>query len=412
MIPKTLFQANLLCLLVLTACSQPADEVEITETTTRSETRPVPRVNTPDDERFQLARPQGAPMAPAPGAVPTTAGADAATEPPDAATATDQTVLFEYTVPEGWTELPATQFRNPNFRMGSNGDIECYVTVLPGEGGGLLVNANRWRGQMGQQPYSEDEFAQLPRANILNRPSVIVDFTGDYMAMGASEPQAGYRLVGALLQVPRAAIFIKMVGPDEAVEAQKDKFAMFAQSLRLKGMPDTQQTAAAPSPQPGDEQTPPASPQDVPQAPGGDTLSWQAPEGWEEVDSGSPMRTVTLRFGPDGAGECYVVSLPGMAGGRLDNFNRWLAQVGEPPLEESELELQPKVELFDEQVPMLIAKGTYTGMGGESRPNHVLMGAVAELEGQTLFVKLVAPENVANDHWDNFSEFCASLARD
>lgn len=411
MTQKSPILVALVCLAVLSACSQPKDRVEITQTTTRSETRPVPRVNTPTEERFQLAR--GQMQAAAGEGVPMTAGAEAAGEPPSAAVGGGQSGLFDYTVPEGWTEVAPTQFRNPNFVLGPNGEIECYVTVLPGEGGGLLVNANRWRGQMGQPLYSEEEFAKLPRASILNQPAAIVDFTGEYLAMGASTPQPNTRLVGALLKAPMAAIFIKMIGPDEMVEAQKDNFARFAQSLRLKGMsgpatPPAEASAGAPA---AGQAAPPESSAGGGPAPTPAGFTWTTPEGWHEVNTGSPMRLVTFRFGPNGSGECYVVTLAGTGGGRLENFNRWLAQVGEPPLDESELELQPKVELFGEQVPMLVAKGTYTGMGGESRENQVLMGAVGHLDDQSVFIKLVAPENVASSEWDTFKAFCASLKR-
>ena len=44
-------------------------------------------------------------------------------------------------------------------------------------------------------------------------------------------------------------------------------------------------------------------------------------------------------------------------GGRLANYNRWLNQLEQSPLEETELELQPHIELLGEQVPQLIANG-------------------------------------------------------
>ena len=80
------------------------------------------------------------------------------------------------------------------------------------------------------------------------------------------------------------------------------------------------------------------------------------------------------------------------------NMNRWLGQMGGPPIEESALDLQPKIEVLGEQVPMLIAKGTYTGMGGQSLAGHVLLGASAELENQSIFIKLIAPEQLVNEN--------------
>ena len=85
--------------------------------------------------------------------------------------------------------------------------------------------------------------------------------------------------------------------------------------------------------------------------------------------------------------------------------------MGEPPLEETELALQPPVFMFEEEVPMLIAKGTYTGMGGDAHPGYALFGALAELDGQSVFVKLIAPEVLANEHSQRFAAFCAGLRK-
>jgi hypothetical protein len=229
------------------------------------------------------------------------------------------------------------------------------------------------------------------------------------MGMGAEQARPGYRLVGALIEAPDRAVFIKMTGPDALVEAEKDNFALFAQSLR-ETTPTAvmEQTAqATPEQEPAPEPEAPSTPESA----GGGGLAWTVPADWTADPQSSPMRLVTFRFGPGGAGECYVSSLPGAAGGRLENFNRWLAQMGSEPLEESELDLQPTVFLFDQEVPMLIATGTYTGMGGESRPDHVMFGAIASVGEESIFIKLIAPESVGKDNMRNFQQFCASLKK-
>lgn len=386
------------CVLMI-GCEEPADRVEIAETAERSETRPVPQINMSSADRFALASPQVTePITPVGGPAP------AAPEQMAQATgAPTSSGMFTYDIPAGWNPAPASQFRDPNFTYGPNNELECYVSVLQGQGGGMLVNANRWRSQLSQPPYTEEEFARLPRATILGQEAVIVEFTGDFLGMGAAEPKPGYRLVGALLEAPMAAIFIKMTGPDQMVQEQKDNFALFAQSLRMN------------APQPAAEMAPVADAATAPAVPPATSaeasgLEWRAPDGWTEA-GGSPMRVVTYKFGAQSEGECYVAALPGAAGGRLENFNRWLAQMGQPPLEETELDLQPPVIMFGEEVPMLIAKGTYTGMGGESRPDHVLFGALAEVDGQSVFVKLVAPEVLAQEHMQKFAAFCASIKK-
>lgn len=392
---------------VLMACEKPADRVEITETAPRSDTRPVPQINVSSADRFELASPQvSEPVTPNSGPA---SEAAAPMQAAQAGGASASAGMFTYDVPSGWTQAPSSQFRDPNFTYGPNNELECYVSVLQGPGGGMLVNANRWRGQLGQPPYTEDEFAHLPRASILGREAVIVEFTGDFLPMGAADRKPGYRLVGALLEAPMAAVFIKMTGPDQMVQDQKDNFAIFAQSLKMNAPAapsDPAATAAAPAADAAAAPTvPPAT---TAEASG---LQWKAPEGWTQ-SAGSSMRVVTYKFGAQSEGECYVASLPGTAGGRLENFNRWLAQMGQHPLEETELELQPPVFMFGEEVPMLIAQGTFTGMGGDTpKPGYILLGALAEVDGQSVFVKLVAPEALAQENMQKFAAFCASLKK-
>ena len=386
---------GLACALLLTACGKPPDRVEITDTTERSEQTPVPRVSATSEERFARVLPRTAP-------------------PMQAPPAKDVASRFEFQTPEGWTELAPTPFRNPNFLAGPDGEVECYVSLL---GGGLLDNANRWRTQMGQEPFTEKEFAQQSRTLILGDEAVIVDFEGTFGGMGQTAPKEGYRLIGALLQTVEGSVFVKMVGPSDAVAAQRDSFTLLATSLRFKETPETAQVLQIELPESGE--LPPGHPDigDLAESPAptsatstsGSGFHWTVPEGWSEVETPSPMRLVTFAFGPGNSGECYVVVLRGSGGGRLNNVNRWLEQMGEPPLEQSELDLQPKIGLFGEQVPMLIARGTYTGMGSESRRDHVLFGASAELENQSVFIKLIAPEQAANAHFENFVAFCGSM---
>ena len=54
-----------------------------------------------------------------------------------------------YATPKGWTDEGRSMMRDVNFSFGENGEGECYVARLPGAGGGLSANVNRWRKQMG-----------------------------------------------------------------------------------------------------------------------------------------------------------------------------------------------------------------------------------------------------------------------
>ncbi|HLU40356.1 MAG TPA: hypothetical protein VK081_13305, partial [Planctomycetota bacterium] len=51
----------------------------------------------------------------------------------------------------------------------------------------------------------------------------------------------------------------------------------------------------------------------------------ELPTGWTRM-APSAMRLVNLRVAGDPRAECYLTSLPGAAGGLLDNVNRWRSQ--------------------------------------------------------------------------------------
>lgn len=130
------------------------------------------------------------------------------------------------------------------------------------------------------------------------------------------------------------------------------------------------------------------------------------PDGWETVPATS-MRTLNFLVG--GAAECYAALLKGPAGGVSANINRWRQQMGRPPLSAEEISNLPKIELLGRQASMIEIEGDYTGMMGGANPGYMLIGVVADLTGQTLFIKLVGPKGVVSAHEENFASFCRSL---
>ena len=69
---------------------------------------------------------------------------------------------LKYTVPTGWQEKPATQMRVASFTIVENGkQADVSVVPLGGMGGGDSANVNRWAGQVGLQPFTEEALAKL-----------------------------------------------------------------------------------------------------------------------------------------------------------------------------------------------------------------------------------------------------------
>lgn len=197
---------------VLPSCERIAERVEITEVRKLSQYEPAPRVDVPSASRFY----------------------DRAAEEDDHSDAPNQHPLV-WTTPEGWTEQPPSQMRLIDLRFGPAGEGECYLAALPGPAGGLEANINRWRGQIGAPPLSEEEIENLPRKNFLGRPAHFVSVEGAFKGMGdEASAKSDYRLVGLIHQAPELTLFIKMTGPKEVVEQNMAQFDAFCDSVQFR----------------------------------------------------------------------------------------------------------------------------------------------------------------------------------
>jgi hypothetical protein len=127
-----------------------------------------------------------------------------------------------WTIPSGWQQLPPSEFLVAKFLI-QQGDTKAEVNIseLAGDGGGLLANVNRWRGQIG-----------LPPVEVLtgsidsgDGKMQIVDFTGTDSKTGKPA-----RLVGAVIPKSSETWFYKLMGNEQTVAQQKDAFIKFIQS--------------------------------------------------------------------------------------------------------------------------------------------------------------------------------------
>lgn len=140
-----------------------------------------------------------------------------------------------FATPEGWTDKGASMMRDINFSFGDKGEGECYVARLPGAGGGLLANVNRWRSQMGAEALTEEQVAALPVKPLFGQAAKFVIVDGTYSpGMGTTDTFANYRLMGLILASDAGAVFVKMTGPKELVTKNEAAFDQFTQSIDVK----------------------------------------------------------------------------------------------------------------------------------------------------------------------------------
>jgi hypothetical protein len=137
-----------------------------------------------------------------------------------------------YDTPAGWVEKPGSTMRDINFTIGENAEAECYVARLPGAGGGLLANVNRWRSQMGAEPLTEEQVAALPTKPLFGQQASFVAVDGSYTpGMGTTDTFENYRLLGLILSSDAGAVFVKMTGPKDLLSKNEAAFDQFTQSI-------------------------------------------------------------------------------------------------------------------------------------------------------------------------------------
>jgi len=137
----------------------------------------------------------------------------------------------KWNVPAQWSETePSSSMILKSFSVSSDSGAKANVTVsfLMGEGGGLLMNVNRWRGQLGQPPIDENQLAS--EASIL--PTVagkatVAEITGTDARTG--QPA---RILVAIVPNGDKTWFYKLMGDSKTVEAQKNSFVEFVKTVQ------------------------------------------------------------------------------------------------------------------------------------------------------------------------------------
>ena len=317
---------------------------------------------------------------------------------------------YTWETPEGWTERSSSGMRLADFQLPGDPAAECYVTRLAGTGGGIEANLNRWRQQMGLEPYASGEIDALERITVLGDEAMLAEMEGSYAGMSGGEGEAGYTLLGVVAEHDGGSVFIKLTAPTDVAKAERDHFIQFCESLAEAGASPMPQASATRGTLPdGHPPVPPAAAGDTTAAPAMEgELTWITPEGWDR-GSERPMRTVTFHPQGNEEAECYVISLAGAAGGMTANVNRWLSQMGADNIDDAAVAALPKITVMDQESTLIEADGVYRGMDGVDREGFSLLGVIREAEPQSLFIKFIGPSDLVEAERDNFIAFCESM---
>jgi len=152
---------------------------------------------------------------------------------------TDTLVVSEFTFEFGvpWIRQQVTSpMRAGQLTYDLEGDeLEDVDVILyyfgEGQGGGTQANIDRWVGQFDGTPESNTE-----AIDVGDRKITVLTARGTYMESsggpfsGNKTPKPNYTMLAAILPSEKGAVFLKLTGPDDSVEAMKDAFMEFAKS--------------------------------------------------------------------------------------------------------------------------------------------------------------------------------------
>ena len=313
-----------------------------------------------------------------------------------AGAAMQQTQAFTDSPPSHWKKLPPSAMLLGKYQIeGPEGaTVDVTFSTLRSAPGGLLANINRWRGQLGQEPFADD--AAL-KANSRMVPSgfgeaVFIDIEG---LIDNADPKKDGRLIGAIAESGPSAWFFKLRGNDALAAAERENFIRWVESVKPAEVSKVPMHGTAPEA----AVTPPVSSAAVPAGDG--SVTWQLPDGWTPV-KGSSARYATISItGADGAkGELAVTHFPGDVGGDLANVNRWRSQIGLEPIDEAALATSvtqvaagPKtIKVIDATGPQNRCAAGWTAHGGE-----------------TWFFKFTGPDALVGAEKAKFTAFLESI---
>jgi len=133
-------------------------------------------------------------------------------------------------VPSGWKEIPGGQFLVAKFALTGAADAQANVNVSmsPGEGGGMLANFNRWRGQLSLAPVAEADLAkEIQPLDLPGGKASVADISGQDARSGQK-----VRLLAVVIPRTGETWFYKLMGNAEVVQQEKDAFLKFVQSAK------------------------------------------------------------------------------------------------------------------------------------------------------------------------------------
>jgi hypothetical protein len=289
------------------------------------------------------------------------------------------------TTPPNWEPQPLSQMRQASFLVkGDNGAVaDVSFVSLGSAAGNVLENVNRWLGQLGQTPITEEKLGEMAQRLHTSLGDVaIVDLAG---LPDNADPARDGRIIAAMVTTADATLFFKMRGNADLTEAQKSDFIKWVAAVcNTQTRTGPPQVAAEP-----------------PQTTSAPPIKWKTPEGWTEV-APSSMRYASFSAPAEDAGkiDISVVTFAGDGGSDADNINRWRGQMGLAPVDANTVTAQV--------APLKTEDMTFstTDIAGDKTRT---IAAWTRRDGRVWFFKATGPTAAIEKEKPNFVKFIESV---
>ena len=258
-------------------------------------------------------------------------------------------------LPEGWTEQPGDGFRFATLLMPSGDQpLAISISTLPLQVSPeqfVLMNVNRWRGQVGLPELTQEELAAtLEKFKVGDRDAMFVSLVGESAGGGMSGAPIAPFAGGSTAPVTSAP-----VGPAES-------------------------TARAAS--------------------SGSKITYDTPAGWTPGPTTEFRQAAFTVADGDKKVEVTVIPLASTSGTLLQNVDRWRGMVGLEATTEAELaKSAEKVETLGVTADLVELVG----------PQSTILGVVAPVKDQIWYIKLQGDSDLAQREKARFQEFVKSL---
>lgn len=132
-----------------------------------------------------------------------------------------------YDVPAGWTEKDGDNFRLAIFEV--PGGVEATISSA---GGSPVANINRWEGQLGLEPSSQEDLVDgMEQLEVGDNPALFIKLVGE-RTVGENE-KVPTTIIGVIAIDGEKQYFVKMTGPQDAVDAAEDDFRQFLTTIEF-----------------------------------------------------------------------------------------------------------------------------------------------------------------------------------